>query len=496
MNYDDVAMNSAIEYLRQAKEKLWGTGIDGSDLEEEGLAAKAAIEAKISDAEASLAGIDTNISLENTTIPSFGAALDSGIVGTSVEDFSFEKLTPEMQESVKDTLAETGNITDIQEEKILNSSNNSLAIAFLLAIVLNNETIHALEGQDGPVSDYRIQLAEIEYIKKADPERYENELKLIEQEFHNQCVEILGEPEDGKPYTYEWITSYIERLKNENASCTGIIKISAYDYLTDADTSSIEDISLTELNIVASNEQSISENIVYYLNASRDDYNNWNYTNIVYFLNEYGIGEEEVPWGIVLYHILNDTEFREWYKGEYGEELTEDNLVAFFGMNDKTNDDVSLQLRAFRYMTEEEKANYNYLIQKEGLCVANDYLNALEQFINERYGMDLGYQQFIDTINKEINNESTIKYYDENGHGLLITETWFVFIDSLYPKFVRTSEILKISDEISNKSKQFMCLELKNNKYIRIDHLSCDEIEREIKIKYPNIEIGRGIIEE
>ena len=118
MNYDDVAMNSAIEYLRQAKEKLWGTGIDGSDLEEEGLAAKAVIEAKISDAEASLAGIDTNISLESTTIPSFGAALDSGIVGTSVEDFSFEKLTPEMQESVKDTLAETGNITDIQEEKI------------------------------------------------------------------------------------------------------------------------------------------------------------------------------------------------------------------------------------------------------------------------------------------------------------------------------------------------------------------------------------------
>ncbi|MDD5864886.1 MAG: hypothetical protein PUD07_00120 [bacterium] len=50
---------------------------------------------------------------------------------------------------------------------------------------------------------------------------------------------------------------------------------------------------------------------------------------------------------------------------------------------------------------------------------------------------------FIDTINKEINNENTIKYYDENGHGLLITETWFVFIDSLYPKFVKTSEKLK-----------------------------------------------------
>lgn len=105
--------------------------------------------------------------------------------------------------------------------------------------------------------------------------------------------------------------------------------------------------------------------------------------------------------------------------------------------------------------------------------------------------------EFIDTINKEINNVSTIKYYDENGHGLLITETWFVFIDSLYPKYVKTREIVKISDELDvNRSRFFMCLELKNNKYIRIDHLSCDEIEKEIKIKYPNIEIGTGIIEE
>ena len=41
-----------------------------------------------------------------------------------------------------------------------------------------------------------------------------------------------------------------------------------------------------------------------------------------------------------------------------------------------------------------------------------------------------------------------------------------------------------------------MCLELKDNKYIRIDHLSCDDIEKEIKIKYPDIEIGTGIINE
>jgi len=105
--------------------------------------------------------------------------------------------------------------------------------------------------------------------------------------------------------------------------------------------------------------------------------------------------------------------------------------------------------------------------------------------------------EFIDKINKEINKENTIKYYDEiRGYGLLITETWFVFIDTLYPKFVKTSEIVKISDELSNKSTHFMCLELKNNTYIRIDLASCDDIEKEVKIKYSNIEIDTGIIEE
>ena len=105
--------------------------------------------------------------------------------------------------------------------------------------------------------------------------------------------------------------------------------------------------------------------------------------------------------------------------------------------------------------------------------------------------------KFIDTINEEINKENTIKYYCEiMGYGILITETWFVFIHEVYPKFVKTSEIVKISDEISYKSKHFMCLELKDNKYIRINHASVENIEKEIKTKYPNIEIGIGIIEE
>lgn len=104
--------------------------------------------------------------------------------------------------------------------------------------------------------------------------------------------------------------------------------------------------------------------------------------------------------------------------------------------------------------------------------------------------------EFIDTINKEINDTNTIKYYDEFcGSGVLITKTWFVFIDILNPKFVRTNDIIKISNEISDKSKQFMCLKLKNNKYIRMNHFSVDEIGKEIINKYPSIKIDLKEIE-
>ena len=100
-------------------------------------------------------------------------------------------------------------------------------------------------------------------------------------------------------------------------------------------------------------------------------------------------------------------------------------------------------------------------------------------------------------INNEIDDTNTIKHYFEvYGCGLLITETWFVFIDNKYPKFVKTNEIVKISEEIyvsSSKHKRYVCLELKNDKYIKLFLRECSEVADEIKTKYPNIEIGSGI---
>lgn len=96
-------------------------------------------------------------------------------------------------------------------------------------------------------------------------------------------------------------------------------------------------------------------------------------------------------------------------------------------------------------------------------------------------------EQFIIDINKEYNKKTTIKYCDEFSNvGLLVTETWFVFIDAKEPKYVKTNEIVKIADEIYN-SKIFMYVELKNNKSLRINQLSCNDIKKEIMAKYPNI---------
>lgn len=99
---------------------------------------------------------------------------------------------------------------------------------------------------------------------------------------------------------------------------------------------------------------------------------------------------------------------------------------------------------------------------------------------------------FVGTIDEEMKLESAIKYScDFMGVGLIVTKTWFVYIDISQPFVVKTEDILKISEETSA-----LCLELKNNKCLRMNGMSYDDIESEIKVKYPNIMIGIGIIDE
>ena len=100
-------------------------------------------------------------------------------------------------------------------------------------------------------------------------------------------------------------------------------------------------------------------------------------------------------------------------------------------------------------------------------------------------------EQFIIDINKEYNKKTTIKYCDKFSNvGLLVTETWFVFIDAKEPKYVKTNEIVKIADEISS-NRTFMMVELTSKKSLTIRQLDCKEIIDEITAKYPNIQIEK-----
>ena len=98
-------------------------------------------------------------------------------------------------------------------------------------------------------------------------------------------------------------------------------------------------------------------------------------------------------------------------------------------------------------------------------------------------------EQFRNDINKEYNQKTTIKYFDKYSNvGLLVTETWFVFIDTKEPKYVKTNEIVKITDKIAS-NRTFMHVELANGGALTIRPLFSKEISEEISAKYPNIQM-------
>ena len=100
-------------------------------------------------------------------------------------------------------------------------------------------------------------------------------------------------------------------------------------------------------------------------------------------------------------------------------------------------------------------------------------------------------EQFRNDINKEYNKKTTIKYFDKYSNvGLLVTETWFVFIDTKEPKYVKTNEIVKITDKIAS-NRTFMHVELANGGALTIRPLFSQEISEEISAKYPNIQIEK-----
>lgn len=95
--------------------------------------------------------------------------------------------------------------------------------------------------------------------------------------------------------------------------------------------------------------------------------------------------------------------------------------------------------------------------------------------------------EFINTIDIEINSPRTIKYYNDiRKVGLLITETWFLLISSRNPKIRKTNEIYKIGEHVNTHSRIHCSIQFKDNSCVN-EYIEYDEIKKELKEKYPNI---------
>lgn len=104
---------------------------------------------------------------------------------------------------------------------------------------------------------------------------------------------------------------------------------------------------------------------------------------------------------------------------------------------------------------------------------------------------NLGYaDEFINTIDYEIQNQLRINYHDDVYHiGLFVTKTWLVFISSNGSAIRKVSEISNIYKEFSpTRSKHFIRIDFTDgSSFANMCDSACDEIIELIKKEFPSI---------
>lgn len=101
-------------------------------------------------------------------------------------------------------------------------------------------------------------------------------------------------------------------------------------------------------------------------------------------------------------------------------------------------------------------------------------------------------------ISVELKDSTTIKI-DDKVHNfiLLITKTWFVFIDKDVFEIRRTDDIDVITDSLNiTHSYISTVIKFKDNTYLNRRWLHLEDIEEKIKENYPNIKIGHNLLED
>ena len=101
-------------------------------------------------------------------------------------------------------------------------------------------------------------------------------------------------------------------------------------------------------------------------------------------------------------------------------------------------------------------------------------------------------------ISVELKDSTTIKI-DDKVHNfiLLITKTWFVFIDKDVFEIRRTDDIDVITDSLNTTHSYISTvIKFKDNTYLNRRWLELEDIKEKIKENYPNIKIGHNLLED
>lgn len=101
-------------------------------------------------------------------------------------------------------------------------------------------------------------------------------------------------------------------------------------------------------------------------------------------------------------------------------------------------------------------------------------------------------------ISLELKNSKTIKIDDKDlNFILLITKTWFVFIDKDVFEVRKTDDIDIITDSLdTTHSRIDTVIKFKDNTYLNRRWPHLEDIEEKIKENYPNIKIGHRLLED
>ena len=106
-------------------------------------------------------------------------------------------------------------------------------------------------------------------------------------------------------------------------------------------------------------------------------------------------------------------------------------------------------------------------------------------------------EDFLKTIDLEIESKNAIKYYNKTDSvGLVMTETWFIYITAYNPVVGKTSEINKIGGGDKLDKGDALLVEFNDGKLSFLQSIDYFDVEKEIKNKYPKIIMDYNIFDD